>query len=409
MSVSVKEAFELIIKNIKSIQKKELVKIEDSSFRISTQTIKATYPLPRFDNSAMDGYAVFVGDAGKKIKVVDKIFAGDDKNLVLESNTAVKIMTGAKVPQGTSAIVPQENVEELDDNYIILPQKLKENQHIRFIGEDIQIDDIMLNENEEINYATISQLASQGVCEVECFAKPRVAVFGSGEELRPHYEKIKSYQIYNSNTPTLVSRCRELGCEATFVGSAKDSLDDIKKHISKSLDYDLIITSGGVSVGEADFTREAFDHFEMDYIFKGIVIKPGKPTIFGKIGDKFVLNLPGNPLASQSIFELFGKTMIRKLSGANKIFHNTIRAKLKENLPNKKGRITIVPGYFDGEFFEASQKRSPGMVSVLSKCNSMIALDENVELLKEKQEVNILPLNWKFFTDTEKDFLTYGN
>ncbi len=407
MSISVNEAFELILRNTISIEKTQLIKIEDSSYRISSKTIKATYPLPRFDNSAMDGYAVYLENKNSKIEVIDKIFAGDNKNIKLKPNTAIKIMTGAKIPQGTQAIVPQENVEIFNDGYIKLPENLQQNQHIRFSGEDVQVGNIIVKQNEEINYAIISLLASQGIIECECFQKPRIAVFSSGEELRPHYEKIESYQIYNSNSPTLVSRSKELSCDATFIGSAKDNVEDIKKHIEKSLDYDLIITSGGVSVGEADFTKESFESFDMDYIFNGITIKPGKPTVFGKINNSYILNLPGNPLASQLIFEFFGKIIIAKLSGSKNIFHNVIKAKLKVDLPNKKGRQTIIPGFFDGEYFTPSKKRSPGMVSVLSSCNSMIVLDEKVEYLKTGNQVNILPLNCKFYASEKKDYLTY--
>ena len=408
MSVTTSEALNLILNHTSTVKKTELIDIENASSRISAQTIKAKISLPKFNNSAMDGYAILLSDAGRKVAVVDKIFAGESKHPVLEENSTIKIMTGAKIPQNTQAIVPQEDVEVLESGEIILPNDIKKNQHIRFIGEDVSVDDTIVNINNEINYATISLLASQGISKIEVYARPKVAVFASGEELRPHFEEIEPHQIYNSNSPTLISRCKELGCNATFIGSAKDNLEDIKQHISKSLDYDLIVTSGGVSVGEADFTKEAFDSFDIEYIFDGITIKPGKPTIFGKIDDTLVLNLVGNPLASQLIFELFGKVIIQKLSGSNNTFHNTIQAKLQEDLSNKQGRHTIIPGHFDGEYFTPSKKRNPGMVSILNCCNAIIILNKDVKDLSANATVNVLPLNWKFFTNKEKDFLTYA-
>jgi molybdopterin molybdotransferase len=193
----------------------------------------------------------------------------------------------------------------------------------------------------------------------------------------------------------------------TFIGQSKDTIMGIKKLISNSLDADLIITSGGVSVGDADFTKEAFNELNFETIFDGINIKPGKPTIFGKIGNTHILNLPGNPLASALIFEMFGKILIQKFLGSKNIYHNYILGKLKDPFFIKKGRITILPGFFDGEYFNISQKRSPGMVAVLNSCNSMICVNDEVEKLEKNNFVKILPINWKFFSDIKKDFLTY--
>jgi len=406
MAIHVKEALELI--NYKIIKTKyEIVPIEDSLDRISCEDIFATHFMPRFNNSAMDGYAVKIDDTNKEVKVIDKILAGSKKTTKIKKGEALKIMTGARVPKSVDAIVPQELVEIVDENSVKLPENIQPFAHIRFVGEDIKNGQILLSDGDHINFAKITLLSSQGITHIKVYKRPKVTVFASGEELKLHYEQVKKYQIYNSNTPTLISRAKELGCDVTFVGMASDSVESLCELISNSLDSDLIVTSGGVSVGEADFTKEAFEKLHMQTIFDGIIIKPGKPTILGKIGKTTILNLPGNPLASSLIFEIFGKIIVQKLSGSKDVYHNTIKTKNGREFNNKKGRITIIPGYFDGEKFEASYKRSPGMVSILSNCNALLALDENVELVKENQEVNILPINWKFFTNKEKDFLTY--
>lgn len=220
-------------------------------------------------------------------------------------------------------------------------------------------------------------------------------------------KKIEPHQIYNSNTPTLIARVKELGCDVNFIGQAKDSIDSIKELIKNSLDADLIITSGGVSVGDADFTKDAINSLEYENIFDGIFIKPGKPTVLGKINNTYILNLPGNPLASSLILELFGKILIQKLIGSNEIFPNYILGKLHEELNYKQGRITMIPGTFDGEYFSVSKKRSPGMVSTLSISNAMIVVNEKVEKLNKDTFVKVLPINWKFFNKNYKDFLTH--
>ena len=407
MAVTVKQALDLIKSNIIKTNY-EVIPIENSINRIIAQDIFATHAMPRFNNSAMDGYGVKLQDASQNTTVIDTILAGSKKEPKINAGQCLKIMTGARVPQSVDAIIPQELVQIIDEATVKLPNDIKHLSHIRFIGEDINNGEFLINTGDEINSAKITLLASQGITHIKVYKKPKVTVFASGEELKLHYDSVKEYQIYNSNTPTLISRVEELGCDVNFVGMAKDNVESLKELIKNSLDSDLIVTSGGVSVGEADFTKEAFAQMGVKTIFDGIVIKPGKPTVLGKIGNTNILNLPGNPLASSLIFEMFGKIIIQKLSGSKNIDHNTIKTKISEDLKNKKGRITIIPGSFDGETFTPSAKRSPGMVSVLSNCNSIIVLDENVELLKENDIVNILPINWKFFTSTQKDFLTYA-
>ena len=406
MAINVQTAIE-IISNLTLDLNFEIVPIENATSRICAEEIFATSFLPKFNNSAMDGYAIIYEDKNSELEIIDTIFAGDNNNKLLEKNSCIKIMTGAKIPQNSTAIIPKEDVEELNDNKIKILKNVKEFQHIRYIGEDIKQNELLLSNGDEINFSKITLLASQGISHIKVYKKPKIVVFASGEELKLHYEKIESFQIYNSNTPTLIARAKELGCEVTFIGQAKDSVEAIKELIINSLDANLIITSGGVSVGDADFTKEAFNSLDFKTLFDGIDIKPGKPTVFGKIKDTYILNLPGNPLALALIFEMFGKILIQKLLGSKNIYPNYILGKLKEPFSIKKGKTTLISGFFDGEYFEISQKRSPGMVSILSSCNSMICIDNEVEKLEKDSLIKILPINWKFFSDIKKDFLTH--
>ncbi len=403
MAICIKKALEIIISNIEKVSY-EIIPIENGKDRILAEDIFAIYNLPTYNNSAMDGYGVRLLDAGKQVKIIDAVFAGSDKEPNLEDGEAIKIMTGARVPSSVEAIVPQENVELLGSDTILLPSEIKKYQHIRFIGEDIKIGEKLLSDGDEINYATVTILASQGITHIKVYRQPKISVFTSGEELKLHYEQIKDYQIYNSNTPTLLARAKELGADVTFVGMAKDTVESLQEMIKNSLYADFIITSGGISVGEADFTKEAFEAFDMEILFDGITIKPGKPTLFGKIGKTYILNLPGNPLAAALIFEAFGKIALQKLAGNKNIYHNYIETKLGEELNNKQGRTTIIPGFFDGTYFIPSKKRLPGMVGVLHNCNSMMILGKNIGQINKEEIVKILPINWNFFTNIKKDF-----
>jgi molybdopterin molybdotransferase len=405
MAINVQTATD-IISNLTLSLNFEIIPIENATSRICAQDIFATSFLPKFNNSAMDGYAIIYEDRDNELNIIDTIFAGDNNNKLLEKNSCIKIMTGAKIPENTTAIIPKEDTK-LNDNKIKILKNVKEFQHIRYIGEDIQLDELLIYKGEELNFSKITLLASQGISHIKVYKKPKVVIFASGEELKLHYEKIESFQIYNSNTPTFISRVKELGCDVTFIGQAKDTIEDIKELVNNSLDADLIITSGGVSVGDADFTKEAFYELGFKSLFDGINIKPGKPTVFGTIKNTYILNLPGNPLASALIFEIFGKILIQKILGSKDIHQNFILGKIKKTFSTKKGKTTIIPGFFDGEFFEVSQKRSPGMVSILSTCNSMIVIDDEVETLEKDCLIKILPINWKFFSHIKKDFLTH--
>jgi len=405
MAVNIHEALDTIYNNSFN-PKFEIVPIENSSARICAQEVVAIHALPKFDNSAMDGYAILFEDAKNNLKIEKKIFAGDDVNFTLKKNTCVKIMTGAKVPLNATAVIPQECVKLLDEEHIKVPTDITKFQHIRYIGEDIKENDVLIKIGTEINSAQITLLSSQGYTHIKVFKKPKVVVFSSGEELKLHYEQVENYQIYNSNTPTLLSRVKELGCDVSFIGGAKDSVESLSEFIENSLDADLIITSGGVSVGEADFTRDALNTFDFKILFDGIKIKPGKPTLLGKINNTLVLSLPGNPLAAAMIFEMFGKIILQTLLGAKDIYLNAITTKISKELKSRPGRVSLLPGYFNGQNFEVSSKNAPGMVSVLSVCNSFLVLDETVEKLLPNTEVKILPITWKFMCENKKDYIT---
>ncbi len=407
MAVEPLKALELIIEHTKEIAV-ETIKIEDASGRISAKDVEAKLPLPRFNNSAMDGYAINFEDRGQVVNVIGKTFAGDVSEYDLDSLASVKVMTGAPIPSNTSAVVPQECIKVIDKDTIQIPEDIKEFQNMRYVGEDIDVGENIIRKHQELHFGVVSLLASQGITDIEVYKKPRIAIFASGEEIRPHTEPIQAHQIYNSNSPSLIARCKELGCEVQFMGSAKDTVESLVDHIQRSLEFDLIVTSGGVSVGDKDFTKEAFDHFEFEKIFDGIIVKPGKPTVFGKINNTMVLNLPGNPFASQIIFEIFGTPLVQRLKGSHCANHKILHAKLKTKINNKKGRMTLVPGNFDGEYFDTTLKKKPGMVSVLAHANALLALGSDVETLDGESMVNVIKISHKGFTSNKKDFITYG-
>ncbi len=404
MAISIKEALGIIDKQ-KIMLKKETSCIEEAVGRVAAKDYYANIDLPTFDNSAMDGYAVKLEDTGKEVKILATTLAGEQSEAEVTPGYAIKIMTGAKLPKGTQAVVPLEDVEYLGES-VILPKKIKEHANMRFAGEDVAKDECIIEKGEELSAYKIALLASQGYSYIEIHRKPKVNVFATGHELKMHYEQLHNAQIYNSNTPALLTRAKELGCEVTFTGKIEDDKESIKEAIRNALDADLIITSGGVSVGEADFTKEAFKELGMEILFSKIDIKPGKPTTLGKIGNTFVLNLPGNPLAAILNFEIFGRFLINRLKGKKSYYFQPIKAKLQEKFTHKPGRDTVIPGRFDGEYFIPLQKYGPGMVKPAAIMDGFIIVDKETESLSKSKNVLFIPLFCESTTSMQEEIIT---
>ncbi|BDY12778.1 molybdopterin molybdotransferase MoeA [Hydrogenimonas cancrithermarum] len=388
--VSITEALERIHANVKAAGT-EILPIESAVGYVSAEHLHARFDLPRFDNSAMDGYAVTMADAGGIIASQPTIFAGDESDVKVRPGYGVKIMTGAVMPKGADAVIPVENTIETAEG-ISLPDTIKRGAHIRKKGEDITKGERILSAGETITAYALTQLASQGITHVRVFQKPRVTVFATGHELRMHYEPIEAHQIYNSNAPMFIARSLELGCDARFTGATADTMESIKAHIAAALDADLIITSGGVSVGDADFTKEAFAELGMETLFSKVDIKPGKPTSVGRIGKTWVVNLPGNPSAAAVNFEIFARSIINRLHGMQAPYIAPIVTLCAESKKIKPGKYSVLMGRFDGEGFEILEKQGPGMVSPLKEADGLIIVTPKVECLEKGQRVRMIPL-----------------
>ncbi len=404
MPVSITQALDIIYKT-SSVVSSEILPIEMALGRVMSEDSIATFDLPRFDNSAMDGYAVKCSDANSTVECTDVIYAGDDPKMTLQATKAIKIMTGAPIPKGCEAVIPIENVT-VNDTQVTLPEEIKKDGHIRHAGEDIKRGAVYLHKGEKVTAYAIALLASQGVTHLRVTRKIKVAVFGTGDELRPHFEKITPHQLYNSNTPMFLARAKELGCEVQYIGSSGDTMESLSSAIKSALNADIIITSGGISMGDKDFTKEAFTNLGMTLHFDKVDIKPGKPPAFGTIGETVVINLPGNPLASMVNYEIFVRAAIRKMSGMNAYYHHTISTQMKEDFTLREGKHTVRLGTFDGYTFMPFKKQLPGMISPLEQANAMLITTPDIAILEKGKMVKILPINWELTASEKEDFFT---
>jgi len=404
MAVLITEALDIIYKHTTPVST-EIIPIEMALGRILSKAYTSTFNLPRFDNSAMDGFAVHCADAGTTVQSDDVIYAGDNPGMLLEAGTALRIMTGAPIPKGAEAIVPFEFVTQ-DENRITLPDDVSQGAHIRRAGEDMKCGEVYLQEGDKVTAYSITLLVSQGVTHVEVYRKVKVAVFSSGDELRSHFEKIEAHQLYNSNTPMFLSRAKALGCEVSYVPDIGDTVEALEAAIKASLHADIIITTGGMSVGDKDFTQEAFANCGMELYFNRVEIKPGKPIAFGKIDQTAVINLPGNPLAAMVNYELFIRTVIHKMSGNSSYYHHTIETKMAVDFQAKKGKYTVTLGHFDGKAFMPLKYQMAGMVTPMQEAEAMMITQPDIRLLKKGDTVKIIPIRWEFFKKQREDFYT---
>ncbi len=379
----------------------EIIPISDALNRTIANDILCVKNLPAFNNSAMDGFAVKFSDAGKTLNINKVIFAGDKGESIKESltqNDCYKIMTGAKVPNDADTIIPIENCFDVTESTVKIPEDIKEGANLRLKGEEQKEGNVLLQKGERITSSHITLLASQGLIMVEVFKKISVAVLSTGNEIKEPWEKADDEEIYNCNSFALISQLKEKGFDATYTGVVPDSLEKSKEFIKNLKTYDVIITTGGISMGDADFVGEAFLQNGLEMAFHGVNIKPGRPIMMGTMGKTRVVCLPGNPLTAMVNIYLFVIPMLKKIQGDRAYYHTITKAKNDTEFKTKKGRVNVVLGTIvNGEFkVTRNNKYGSGMITALYESNSILVTNEQTSSIQSNQEVNVIHFNTQF-------------
>jgi len=336
------EARGLIIESVQPLAI-EKVSLLDAAGRAVAEDVIANQPLPLFDNSAMDGYAVRAEDCnpGTTLPLNGYVPAGGKLDCQVKAGTAVKIMTGAPMPPGADAIVPFEETEEAADKVTILG-KVKKGSHIRWKGEDIKPGDRIIEAGTVLRPAEISLLASFGMPMVKVRRRVRVAILSTGDELQELDELRFEGGIINSNSWALAAALREIGAEPLMLGIARDNLESLREKLSDGLQADVLITSAGVSAGDRDYVREVLEELGVEQKFWKINIKPGKPTAFGMHGNTPVFALPGNPVSTMITFEEFVRPALLKMMGHKTLLKPLFKARLQEPIKKKYDRLQLM-------------------------------------------------------------------
>ncbi|MHC4387550.1 MAG: molybdopterin molybdotransferase MoeA [Planctomycetota bacterium] len=304
---------------------------------VLAEDVTSDIDIPPFNKSAMDGYACRRADLGNELTVVKTIPAGHVPQEAVERNKCSKIMTGGMVPKGADCVIMKEYVETLGESAIRFVAEKTEDNICRH-GEDIKAGDVVLRKGIILKPQHIAVLASVGNTRPLVSKKPNVAIIATGSELVEPTEKPRSSQIRNSNSSQLAAQIESMGAAAINYGVAGDTANEIdlvfKKAIAQS---DVVIVSGGVSVGDFDFVPGIFKQNKVDLLFEKIAVKPGKPTVFGVSEKKYCFGLPGNPVSTFVLFEILVKPFLYRLMGHNHKPLN-IRMPLEEALTNKKAK-----------------------------------------------------------------------
>ena len=389
----------LDIADTTSIQ--EIVHIEDSIGRVLAEDIFCIKNLPSFNNSAMDGFAIKASDAGKRLKVARTILAGESVEASLKDGECYKIMTGAKVPNDADTIIPIEDVLDYENDEVTIKEDVKKNACLRFKGEEKALEDILFNKGEVITSAMVAILASQGITMLSLYKKLNIAVVSTGNELKEPWESADEDEIYNCNSYAIISLLKEKGFDATYTGVIPDSLEKSIAYVGELKSYDLIITTGGISMGDADFMAEAFQSNGLGIAFHGVNIKPGRPIMMGKMEKTFVMCLPGNPLTAMVNMHLFALPVMHKMQGSKAIYHDIDIAKNIQNFKTKAGRVNVVLGFYKNGEYRVTQnnKYGSGMITVLHDSNCILVTDEATASVSEQESVKVIKFNCLYTKD----------
>ncbi len=383
--LSVDDAIERMTNAVKKIQGTEVVTIRDALNRVLAKEVVSSINVPPYANSAMDGYAVNASDlpsAGETtLKLVGKSFAGIPFAGEVKSGECVRIMTGAQIANGTDTVIMQEQVEANDDQITIKPGHCK-NENVRHIGEDIKDGDTVLSVGQHLTPAELGVLASLGVAEVTVYKQLRVAFFSTGDELRNVDQELEQGQIYDSNRYTLFGMLKNLGVELIDMGIIPDDRQAIENaFIQASQKADAVMTSGGVSVGEADFVKDTLDKLGKVDFWK-IAMKPGKPLAFGFVNDAVFFGLPGNPVSVMATYYQFALPTLKTMMGLKATKATVVKVPCKTDLRKAPGRTDFQRGILQsnekGELVvESIGMQASHVLSGMSKANCFIILPQD--------------------------------
>lgn len=367
------------------------IKVSKALHYILAKAVYSPMDMPPFRQSAMDGYA-FKHSESQEFKVVSTSQAGDFSNLKLAKNEAVRIFTGAFVPDDLDTVVMQEHVNRVDDILHISKMPVCF-ANVRAKGEQIKKDELVLEKNTLITPAAIGFLAGLGITEIVVFAKPKVAIVVTGNELVTSGKKLPNGKIYESNSIMLKAALGEMGINKVKKIRVRDNFKDTKKILKHCVTtFDIVLVSGGISVGDYDFVKEALLQNGVKELFYKINQKPGKPLFFGKTNQTTVFALPGNPASALTCFFVYVYPALKISMGCSSIHLQKIKRKINTSFENNSGKSLFLKGFYDNETVTVLESQSSAMLNTFATANALIYLPFDSIEIQKNQEVTVIPI-----------------
>ncbi|MFC5683200.1 molybdopterin molybdotransferase MoeA [Flavobacterium sp. MAHUQ-51] len=386
--IQVAEALKIIAENSSKMSITK-IKVSKSLGFVLAEAVYSPINMPPFRQSAMDGYAFIHGESSK-FKVVKTSQAGDFSEEPIEKNEAVRIFTGAFVPDEMDTVVMQEHTKLTDDRLQIDKMPLAK-ANVREKGEQVKKGELVFEANTVITPAAIGYLTCLGITKIKVYEKPKVAILVTGNELVTAGKKLPKGKIYESNSVMLEAALKTIGIKKTTIFKVKDSLKKTRIIIDSCLtNYDVLLISGGISVGDYDYVREALLKNGVTELFYKINQKPGKPLFFGRKDEKIVFALPGNPASSLTCFYVYTLPALKKRMGFENVHLAEITRKINTSFTNTTGKTLFLKALFDDEKVTILEGQSSAMLNTFSIANGLIVVPEDVSTIQANEAVKVL-------------------
>jgi len=379
--IPVEEALEIVLREAPALPAEE-VALEDALGRVLAEDVHSDADMPPFDRAAMDGYAVRATDvatAPAVLDVIGEVPAGTWPELEVGPGEAVRIMTGAPVPTGATAVQQVERTRAADEFRVTILESVAHGAHVAPRGSEVGAGDLVLERGRRVDPATVAVLASVGRARVRVARRPVVALLVTGDEIVEVAAVPGPGQIRNSNGPAVAAQALQAGAEVRLLGVAGDDLVALRSALEGGRGADVLLVSGGVSAGDYDLVEPALEELGFSFLFTKVAVKPGAPLVFGKRGTTLAFGLPGNPVSAQVTFELFVRAALLRMQGVGGVSPPRVEVELLGPLKNRSGRKAHVPARvrFEAGRLVAHPVRSMGSGDLVAhaKANALVALD----------------------------------
>jgi molybdopterin molybdotransferase len=385
----------------------ETVRLEQSLGRVLAEVVRANRDQPPYDVSAMDGYAlrsVDLTNVPAIIEIIEDIKAGDMPGKTVLTGQCARIMTGAPVSQGADAVVRVEDTLSLSDSSVQINRTAKPGNDIRRLGENMRNGDVVLTASTEITPGVIGILATVKCAQLLVYRRPSVAILSTGNELEGMEDPVDPNKIPNSNSYALMAQVQALGIEPILLGIARDDPDELAEYLQRGLKFDVLLVSGGSSVGVHDFVRPTIEALGVKMHFWRVAIRPGHPLAFGTTDKTAVFGLPGNPVSSMVCFEEFVIPALRHMMGHQRIYRRTLQARLAHPVVKRPGRTDFIRVVLsrddDGNYVATSTgTQSSGVSLSMAKADGLLVVPADSKGFEVNQLVTVQLLDGTEFQD----------